>query len=1026
MATRPPIRPPALKEAAAAKAAAEAAAPAAKKAPAPAPAPSGRPDFWDKIVNEIDIPTDQKAETKEALRKLAFFDSIHDFWKQRGNTKEVTDKDATEPTNISKERQKAVQENLEESIRGYVADEKGSPLASILMSETGNMISSPSDIENKVLTYFSKKYKPFNQQEQFMSVNQILNEWNDTSDWNSYSNDIKALPDSIQIMIDVPSIKSLEEKQRGTIGFFLLAFMDPYTQPGTNEKFLTFDMSPGNIGQIFTRFKQIFNAVFPQNVSDSANTSFNALLGRNKFFRADYSLSPTVTNTESSKKQVKKEVRSNAFTKDKYTLEFVDKDFKEKTPFAFYIEIKDRSGKVIGTIPFAQGQEQGPSVNYLVDIIVNRKTEGINPKGKDARLNKVTVFDRDLFFDIKRMGDQEQMLVTSAYGVTGDRFAGAFRRLLRRPGIYQSTKEFRVWRAPLNDKDTETKTQENRRDQIVEKLKIVTAILAKGGTLKDTYDQLIAMQTQVIQAGKTGYVRNKPIGKIIENLGNKAFIAENYTQIAATVVTYVMRLRMRDILEQIQTLIAQVEGIKGKIPEVVKAACVAGKFSPDPDMACPPVATLRDIPIKDALDRLDKFINENKALKETTVAFTITKNASGKRTKNKEPINVKLFDENQKLIKGSSSLLFNFAAAPFTHSEEGLGPVLAQLLYLSTSKRLDLADRKVNSLLVDYFNARDEIKQGFFNQEKKEQFEKFTDITAGLPPENVLTVNTDGSQGLMEAIKLIVQDGEARAAADEGVTVLAEAAAIREAEDKAQSEAVIPGAAQQGGAGEQKNPLQYRDIHDLFAGLCVDANHDLEIESDILTTLDDIELRWLTGVNSIRMSSLEDYGNLFEESVTTDLISYLLSKRTDQGGVLFDINRFESSRRDQRWVTSFDKMIADRVPELQLEKFILLILSAFSGRVIKEDPYTHDLTSRYTARDQWVNFFPGLLIALGTSVRNGVINLSPEAQKLLRGGGLEEGEEITVNVPDNATGSSRRRLYEGLRKRGGSGVHPEL
>ena len=996
--------------------------------------------IWDSVLKDTTMPDDQKVEAKELLYKLAFFDSIHDFFKERGG-KAVTDEDSTEPVAMRKERMDAVKTNLVDSIQKYVAlPEK--PLESILQEKTGNAVSSTSSIEDKVLAYFKRKHKPFNQQEQYMTVSQILSEWKFNNNWKEYSAAIKSLPDSLEITIDVPNIKSLDDSQRGTIGFFLLAFMDPNVQPGKEEKFLTFDMPPGSIGQIFTRFEQVYNAVYPQNISDSAPTSFNALLGRNKFFRADYSPAGGTA-------KIIKQVRSNAFTKGKYTIQFVDEGFGPKKKFGFFVEILDAKNQSIGQINFKEGSsEQGPSVNYLMDIIYEKKIEGVSAASKVAKLDKLTVYDKDLLFDLKRMGDQEQMMVTSAYGITGDRFAGAFRRILRKPGVYQSTKGFKVWRAPLNAAGMEAQAVDFQREQVIEKLKIISAILSsKPGSITDLHQQLLQMKAQVIKAGKVGYIRRPPIEGILDKIGDRKFVAENYTQIAATVVTYILRLRMRDILEQIDDILKKIEGMTGKIPEVVKAACSQKMPSPDPNTACPPPADLAGITVEGALETLETFINEIKGLKEMTIAFTPTIK-EGKASKKREPIYVPLFDENDKLIKGSSSALFNFSAAPFTHSEEGLGPVIAELLFLSTSTRITPAvERKVKSLLVDYFHSRDQIKEAFFNEKEKTQLENFTDITTDLPPSNVVTANTDGRQGLIEVIKNIIKDGEARTKADRGIAVVAQAAATVAAEKEAKAAAakatvVAPGS-QAGGADEQKvatwSPLQYRDLHDLFAELCLDASLAIELNFDVnkpaernipnlVSALDDIEINWITGVNGLRTNAQEDYyGKVFEESVTTDIISYLLSKRSNTTSV-FVPEKAEIGRRDEKWIKDIEEVISNndkKEEKVEVETFILCILATFSNNIIEEDPATGKLVSKYAARNQWLNVLPGTLIALGTSINTGT--LAEQVVKLVKGGGgLEEAEETTANVPDNATGSSRRRLYEGLRKRGGSGSSTEL
>jgi hypothetical protein len=73
-----------------------------------------------------------------------------------------------------------------------------------------------------------------------------------------------------------------------------------------------------------------------------------------------------------------------------------------------------------------------------MDLIVEGKPEAlktVQPKiDKVVRLENLGVFDRDLLFDIKRVGDQEQMRVSNARGITGDRLAAVFREALTKAG----------------------------------------------------------------------------------------------------------------------------------------------------------------------------------------------------------------------------------------------------------------------------------------------------------------------------------------------------------------------------------------------------------------------------------------------------------------------------------------------------------------------------------------------------------------------------------------------------------------
>lgn len=986
-----------------------------------------REGFFGKVLGP-NIRPNERGETIKAIEKLAFFDSIHDFWPERGRKKKVegeaeaqvkvvTGEDEDEPIEMDpKVRIDTVHNKLVESIRNYLNVKDVVGIEAILQGTTNGVVSSPSGIEDKVLAYFSKVFSPFNQKEVTITVKDILAKWkyeDFESKWNAYRMAILKLPDYITISIDGTFIKSLDTAELGHVGFFILAFMNPNINPGQSNPNLTFDMLPGDVGRIFERFKQVRNGIYPQNVADSATTSFTALLGRAQYFRADYSPAGVA-------KEVRQVARSNAFTRDKYEIVFVDKGFGPKNKFGFYVEIRDKETKeIVATIPFGGGKEQGPSVNYLMDLL-NGLT---NPPKKDsiATFSGLREIDPDLLFDVKRLGDQEQMLATTSYGITGDRFAGAFRRLLRMPGIYHSSKGLRVWRgrSTVSEADLAKQAREFRKAKVVEKLKIVSGIIKAG----DILDKLLWMKAQCEEAMIKGTVFYKEDGFQYGGKLTPEFIYENYTRIAERFATYILRIRMEDIVTYIDKLVATVSEFQANIPAYDEAACEIGEPKPsNPVEPCPPqVGEPTDDVIDAALDKLEEFLDSVDELKKLNIAFvSITTDGD----EDVEPIDTFLFNKDDaRLIKGITSTIFNFSAGPFYHPDTGITTAVAKILQVASSaSNLETMSPQINKLLVQYFQARDEIKEAFFNEDLKDQVEAATDISSGedMTPTRIVTAGADGRQGLLEVLENL-------AAVFEG----------REVPVAPPAEGFV------GGADDNPpSPLQYRDLHDLFAKLCIEAQvtierldykYDFDIRNgvpeadatnasmiEVVAALNEIETKWVTEVEQLRVHAEDDYGAPFEESATTDLITFLLSFRTNADGTgatydsLFRIRQEEVERRDMVSLNDIGGILLQNLP---VEPFMLKILATVGSDILSL-ANSNEISNTYAAPAKWRDELPNALYVATAP--------SAEALALVRGGGLEGETDTLPNADGSSTGSSRRRLFAGLRKRSGAGTPPEL
>lgn len=795
------------------------------------------------------IPDERlRSEASSVATLLAFLDSIHDFWPERG-TKSVSDEDTDEPEELDERRLDAVHEQLVASIRSYLGATPALSIEQVLSQVTNGNVTSVHGVEDKTLAFFKRSFKPFNGQEIMITVPDLLARWKfaDYGSWERYSAAVAQLPNSIDIEGGGRSIKSLTDTERGHVGFFMLAYLNPSVNPGVGSVGLTFDMSPRDVGKIFNTFKQVYNAIYPQNISDSASTSFSALLGRSKFHNVNgiFAITPGA----------RQEAQTNAFTFGKYRIFFVDKGFGPKNKFAFSIVVTDMSGKELGKIPFGPRNEQGPSVNYLMDIISSKDPRSLKtavPKiATVAKLSDLTVYDKDLLFDLKRLGDQEQMIVAGpgVYTVTGDRFAHAFRRLINRSGIYHSVKGFRISRfGGLTAEQAEQQSAMFRLTGTFEKLKVVVSFSAQYATAGSDLNKV---RNHVLFGIQKGYVFSEPID--ISGLLSPGFIDTNYTKIGSTFATLLARYRMIDIfqhIEKLRTTLGTVLSQQSRMQQaydIIKSAVDANAYNES---------------TRGELDYAEEFLGRIEELRNMNVSFDAS-NAP-------IPLYTQLFDASGRMIKGVSNTFFNFSTGPFTHPESGLASVVSKLLVNRKARRPEAVKDAINKLLVQYFISRDLVKEAFFNQDFLSYIERVTDISNGLPPAQVVgsMPAAPGQQGILEVL----------ANTYTGIVQLFATyfpPYFRLADPPAARGGVQIGA----GPGQV---LQYRDIHELFVEICNDASVASESGDTVLHALDDIEVKWVNGIDELRQQALDDYGEPFQESVTTDILSFILSFRTTQ------------------------------------------------------------------------------------------------------------------------------------------------
>ena len=778
-------------------------------------------------------------EFREVIGRLAFFDSIHDFWPERKTKSALAEADDDDFIDMPADRIDAVHTTLVKDGAQYLGTSPTS-IDDLLTNATNGAISSVSDIENRVMKYFSMNYAPFNTQEVKITFDEIIQNWRFNDNWPEYSAKIQNLSDVVEIVGNGKSVKSLTDEERGILGFFILAYMNPTVQPATDVGF-TFDMAPRDIGKIFARFNQVYNAIFPQNIADSASTSFSSLQGRNRFFKADGSPGGATVGAPVI-------VNSNLFTWNTHTIEFVDQGFGPQNRFGFSISITDNTTGAKHALQFGKGQEQGPPVNYLMDMIASQRIQGEAPKISTAvRLPPTLPFNSRLLFDLKRMGDHEQMRVSNAYGVTGDRLAAVYRRALRKPGIYHSFSGIRLFRSLTDLADPQTLALRNETFKCKEVVAKIELLVGYQANYTNTESELNRMKAQIELGMQRGSVLMEPI-----SLQGVDF-ATKYTEIAATFATYFLRYRMKDIYTHIDTLqtkltsipIAQLGQAAQSLVQSIGAASVGSDLTQ---------ITAQRKQLEGNLDTVEE-------LRKMKIVF----DSNGTR----EPLFVELFQANGRLKKGVRSDIFNFASGPYLHNETGMQVAVARILVCKRSKRLDSIKNTLYENLGLYLAARDAAKEAFFDPTMLDTIETASDIPNGLSLDQLI-----GADGIEGAISRVVSvstqaggDTPKKQGPKQGINVKS-----REQENAARKAALLKEIRDTAISKKRFPPvLQYRDIHDLFVEICIDAQTGLDLTS--------IEAKWVLGINDIRVQSMDEYGLPFEESDGVDIITYLLSWR---------------------------------------------------------------------------------------------------------------------------------------------------
>lgn len=301
---------------------------------------------------------------------------------------------------------------------------------------TGNKVNSVSHLEYQTVDYFEDTFEsdvePHLYTKETLYFEDIIDGYKAIKDgakvkfdeetnplWKKYKECI-----DVRILELVPGKAKLGKNTNNAniIANFILNF---FYQTAKQPRSISFDAGQRVLGQLFMDMDQVSNLVIPQNIADSAITFFGKLGGQNIY------TFPSKTDTIPFK--------SNSLSSKYYNLEFKNNEFSDKNPYGFSLEIKETDDEnVYISVPFSASppQTEGPSVNYIIDILDRSKKDNppdfktIKRKSNmlaigDAMDNN-TDFKNDfvqlakshkngLLFDIKRAGDHEQVMGVKEY-----------------------------------------------------------------------------------------------------------------------------------------------------------------------------------------------------------------------------------------------------------------------------------------------------------------------------------------------------------------------------------------------------------------------------------------------------------------------------------------------------------------------------------------------------------------------------------------------------------------------------------
>jgi len=323
---------------------------------------------------EIDVADTTDPEKSEPI--LDILDTYHDFCKGERKKKSAAGKEdetADKRVTIMRKYLPLLLANK------YTNFKEADDYTKNIKTISNDKITSVSKIEHQTIDLFEDTYKEqidaHPETKESITMKQIIDTYTRTpnEETNELWKKFKLNEANRVLEIQKDGIELDENKCKILANFILNYFFFTSTEKDVH---LTFDAADGTVGEIFRNEVSVKNIIFPQTIADSATTSLNVMKGR-----CDY-IFPSATNEI--------DFKSNEFSKNNYRIYFKKNEtapFGNMNPYGFsiVIELKSNTSKKV-EIPFSSTQTEGPSVNYIIDILNTLQLT----KNDSVKLQKIT------------------------------------------------------------------------------------------------------------------------------------------------------------------------------------------------------------------------------------------------------------------------------------------------------------------------------------------------------------------------------------------------------------------------------------------------------------------------------------------------------------------------------------------------------------------------------------------------------------------------------------------------------------
>jgi len=657
------------------------------------------------------------------LDKLHIFDTIHDFWVERGTNNEET-------------KQEKIRIYLVDFIKSFIrAGNNVAHLNDVLSYLTNTKIQSfhanNLSYERNIEKYYetiSSEFKPrlYANTKETITYGEIIRSAGDRKSANSPWAKYKAsygIHNVLKIEVgddqEYTSFGMVQKrKKENVIADFILNYMFPGKESNKNTFYLTSDANLKILRKIFKEIKEVHSLITPANIADSANTKLQPFIQN----RNDYIFPVNKPNLY--------EFRSNIYTKSSdCKLSFTNNKFSDKNPYGFLLNIQHKKNNY--AFRFSEKEQNGPSVNYLGDLITTdprKKPE--DPERSMLNINTLlddtSLIKNGILLDLKRTGDYEQ--VNSAVTISNDLktpfvilttvdiLCSLYARINQQNNIFHNGETMTLYRFAKGKVDEDVLELQRKKYQLMETAEniIILRDLQDNHLFKDI-EQCVQHWNRFFKDGQ--FKSNNPKqteSKKVENI-----------------VTFIIKIRVSDILKKLNVLHAEMEKIQIPDKKTMES------YLTEIEKILKSIETSKGkqemLAIKKKVQNIENVIKRFENIGVNTIlnrTFELNSNTMKHIHEGKNPLELDymVYEDNNHpthpLFKhtGHSNVL-NFSNASYNHVFNKIYN-FDRILSSSSSRNRDkkLYDRLSGDANDNYFNYVNSIYDSFFDKSLGEEF----------------------------------------------------------------------------------------------------------------------------------------------------------------------------------------------------------------------------------------------------------------------------------------------------------------